>query len=358
MPTLLLIPFIATIIYLFLPQHILSRSGSRATWLIRGFVFCNGLAFWVGSDPLLSNFLNPALQLALRFFFLETCYVLAIAALHTIKRRRMPRIVIAAIIGFYSLWLISVLVLVQTPLPSFANTDATLQYTQPIFLVLRVAAAASTLFLLAELTRCLYRIWQDDRFLAGRLRFCFFTIGAALAFVNRFFVFAHIGAVIGASEWSVFLLAIEKNSNFAATLFFVLGCLPPGIMKRLARVVLYFDQQLAILELAMLRAALFDLTAPLPWPLPNWRTRLDQPAYVLYSSMIDILDRLMLLESLPAAATLRLDGVEVIHTPLAPDELLERLRQMARRHLLTQVSMRLRRLLNPFSRESITARAG
>ncbi len=358
MPTLLLIPFIATIIYLFLPQHILSRSGSRATWLIRGFVFFNGLAFWVGSDPLLSNFLNPALQLALRFFFLETCYVLAIAALHTIKRWRLPRIVIAAIIGFYSLWLISVLVLVQTPLPSFANTDATLEYTLPIFLLLRIAAATSTLFLLAELTRCLYRIWQDDQFLAGRLRFCFFTIGAALAFVNRFFVFAHIGAVIGASEWSVFFLAIEKNINFAATLFFVLGCLPPGIMKRLARIVLYLDQQRAILELAILRAALFHLTAPLPWPLPNWRTRLDQPAYVLYSLMIDVLDRLSLLESLPPSATIYLDVAEVIHAPLAPDELLERLRQMARRHLLTQVGMRLRRLFNPFTRESATARAG
>lgn len=358
MPTLLLIPFIATIIYLFLPQHLLSRSGSRATWLIRGFVFFNGLAFWVGSDPLLSNFLNPALQLALRFFFLETCYVLAIAALHTIKGWQMPRIVIAAIIGFYGIWLFIFLALAQTPLPSFANTDAALEYTLPNFLLLRIAAAASNLFLLAQVTRCLYRIWQDDQFLAGRLRFCFFTIGAALAFVNRFFVFAHIGAVMGAGEWSDSILAIEKNINFAATLFFILGCLPPGIMKRLARIVLYLDQQRAILELGELRAALFHLTAPLPWPLPNWRKRLDQPAYVLYSLMIDVLDRLLLLESLPRSGTFHLDGVEVIHTPLAPDELLERLRHMARRHWLKQWSMRLRRLLNPFSRESATARAG
>ncbi|OQY99612.1 MAG: hypothetical protein B6D41_00885 [Chloroflexi bacterium UTCFX4] len=358
MPILLLIPFIATIIYLFLPQHILSSSGSRATWFVRSFVFFNALAFWVGSDPLLGNFLNPVLQLALRVFFLETCYVFAIAALHTVKGWRMPRIVTAAIIGFYGIWLFVFLALVQTPLPSFANTDATLEYTLPAFILLRIAAATSTLFLLAELTRCLYRIWQGDQFLAGRLRFCFFTTGAALAFLNRFFVFAHIGAVIGSSEWSGVMLAIEKNLNFAATLFFVLGCLPPGIMKRFARVVLYLDQQRAILELALLRAALFHLTAPLPWPLPNWRTRLDQPAFVLYSSMIDVLDRLSLLESLPPSATIHLEGVEVIHTLLAPDELLERLRHMARRHWLKQCGIRLRRLLNPFARESTTARAG
>mgnify|MGYP000123686437 CR=1 FL=1 len=36
----------------------------------------------------------------------------------------------------------------------------------------------------------------------------------------------------------------------------------------------------------------------------------------------------------------------------------ERLRHMARRHWLRQWSMRLRRLLNPFSRESATVRAG
>lgn len=354
MPILLLVPFIATIIYLFLPQHILSRNGSRATWLIRGFVFFNGLAFWVGSDVWVSSILNPVWQLALRFFFLETCYLLALGALYTIKKWQMPRIVVVAVIGFYGLWLIGCLALFQTSLPTFANPDTSLTYTAPAFILLRVAAALSTFILLGELTRVLFRIWQGDKYLAGRLRFCFFTIGAALAFVNRWFVIAHIGAAVSVAEWGDFVLAVEKNLNFAATLFFIFGCLPPGIMKRLARIVLYFDQQRAILELGELRAALSHLTAPLPWPLPNWRTRLDQPAYVLYSSMIDVLDRLLLLESLPPSGTFHLDGVEVIHTPLAPDELLERLRQLARRHWLNQWNLRLRRLIQPFGGRSTT----
>ncbi len=354
MPTFLLILFIATILYLFLPQHILSRSGSRATWLIRGFVFFNGLAFWVGSDVWLSSILNPVWQLALRFFFLETCYVLALGALYTIKKWQMPRIVVAATIGFYGVWFVACLALLQTSLPTFANTDASLRYTAPDYILLRVAAALSTLILLGELTRVLYRIWQGDQFLAGRLRFCFFTIGAALAFVNRLFVIAHIGSVISAGNWGDLMLAIEKNLNFAATLFFVFGCLPPGIMKRLARIVLYLDQQLAILELAILRAALFHLTAPLPWPLPDWRTRLDQPAYVLYSSMIDVLDRLLLLESMPPSKTLELDGIEGIHDSLAPDELLERLRHMARRHCFKQLNVQLCRLIQPFAARSTT----
>lgn len=354
MPILLLIPFIATIIYLFLPQHILSNTGSRTTWLIRGFVFFNGLAFWIGNDPWVGGLVNPVWLLALRFFFLETCYVLALVALYTIKKWKMPRIVFSAIIGFYGIWLVTCLELSQTPLPSFVSADETLTYTAPAYLLLRVAAACSTLILLGELTRCLYRFWQDDKFLAGRLRFCFFTLGTGLAFVNRLFVFAHIGAVIGASDWSGLILAIEKNLNFAATFFFILGCLPPGIMKRLARIALYLDQQRAIIELAILRGALFHWTAPLPWPLPNWRTRLDQPAYVLYSSMIDVLDRLSLFESMPRSATFHLDGVEGIHEPLAPDELLERLRQMARRHLVNQLNVRLRQLIHPFAARSTT----
>ncbi|MCC7165435.1 MAG: hypothetical protein IT331_23260 [Anaerolineae bacterium] len=348
MPILLLIPFIAVILYFFLPHHILSRSGSRTTWLIRGFVFFNGLAYWVGSEPWLGTFMNPLWQLVLRFFFLEICYVLALAALYTIKGWQMPRIVAAAILAFYGIWIVVCLQLLQTSLPPFANVDATLYYTSPAFILLRVSAALSTVVLFLELTRCLVRLWKGDRFLAGRLRFGFLTFGTVLAFVNRLFVLVHIGTVLTASEWSALALTLEKNINLAATVFFLAGCLPPLIIERVARALIYLDQQRAILELAILRAALVHSTAPLPWPLPDWRTRLNQPAYVLYSSMIDVLDRLLLLESLPASATLHLDGVEAIHDPIAPDELLERLRQMARRLWFKQWTVRLRQLILPF----------
>lgn len=354
MPILLLIPFIAINIYFFLPHHILSRSGSRTTWLIRGFILFNFLAYWVGSEPWFGAFINPVWQLALRFLFLETCYVLALAALYTIKGWQMPQLVRVTIIGFYGISMLACSLLAEYPLPSFANVDATLHYTVTAFIMLRVAAALSTLVLFVELTRCLYRFWKGERFLAGRLRFGFLTMGTALALVNRLFVLVNIGAVLTASEWSDLSLMLEKDINLVATVFFLAGCLPPFLIQRLARVVVYLDQQRAIFELAILRAALIYSTAPLPWPLPDWRTRLDQPAYVLYSSMVDVLDRLLLLESLPTSETLYFEGVEAIHDPFAPDELLEHLRQMARRHWFKQWSMRLRRVIMPFTMNPTT----
>lgn len=350
MPDFLLIPFIATIVYFFLPHHILSRSSSRTTWLIRGFILLNGLAYWVGSEPWFGTITNPLWQVALRFFFLETCYLCALGTLYSVKGWKMPRWVGAALIGFYAVWLLSSLILLQSSLPRFANLDQALQYTAPAFLAMRLAAVFSTLILFTELVRCLYRFWVEERFFAGKLRFGFLAIGVLLAFVNRLFVLAHIIALFATPlDFSNSVLAIEKTINLVATVFFIAGCLPPFMMARLARVLVYLDQQRAILELAVLRSALVSSTAPLPWPLPNWPTRLKEPTYVLYSSMIDVLDRIWLLESLPSATNSTLEGIQSLRDPLAPNELLERLRQMARRIYLERWTVRLRRILSPFT---------
>lgn len=345
MPNVLLIPFIATIIYFFLPHHVLSRNSSRTTWLIRGFILLNGLAYWVANDPRLTTTVNPVWQVALRFFFLETCYLCALGALYSIKGWRMPHVVAAALVAFYLTWFISSLFLLQTSLPPFDSVDAALGYTTPAFLVMRLAAVFSTLILFAELWRRLLGFWNEECSVAGRLRFGFLAVGVFLAFVNRLFVFAFLGALFVAPiEVSNIALASAKTINNIATVFFIAGCLPPFVTGRLARGIVYLDQQRAILELAALRAALVHSTAPLPWPLPNWRTRLTEPTYVLYSSMIDVLDRLWLLESLPASSNSDLGGIQSLRDPLAPNELLERLRHMARGIFLKQSAARLRRL--------------
>lgn len=342
MPDLLLVVYIATIIYFFLPHHILSRNGSRVTWLIRGFILLNALAYWVQSDPRISTLVNPMWQWVLRFFLLETCYLCALGALYSVKGLRMPRVVGAALIAFYALWFITCLMLFQTSLPEFADTDAALGYTSPVFITMRLAAALSTLILFAELTHVLYRFSIEDRFLAGRLRFGFFALGTALAFVNRVFVLVHVVTLFTSpAEVSHTVLAVEKAINVIATVFFLGGCLPPFLMKWLARGLVYFDQQRAILELAVLRGALIHSTAPLPWSLPNWQSRLREPTYVLYSFMIDVLDRIWLLESLPSAAASNVVDIQLLRDPLAPDELLERLRQMARRRILKQFLVHL-----------------
>lgn len=342
MPPLLLIFFIAINIYFFLPHHILSRSGSRTTWLIRGFVFLNGLAFWVGSDVWLSTVINPVWQIALRFFLLETCYVFATGALNSAKNWQMPRYVAIAIFAFYSVWIVTGVLLLQTLLPTFQNIDSALTYTAPAFIVMRVAAALSTLVLFLELTRCFYRFWTGDQLLAGRLRFGFFALGTIFALANRLFVLAHIATLLVFSPQVIsFTLTLEKNINLVATAFFLFGCLPPIVMKGIARGLVYLDQQRAIVELALLRSALIHTTAPLPWPLPNWRTRLQEPTYVLYSSMIDVLDRLWLLESMPSKQNLKLDEIQSLHALLTPNELLDRLREIARRIWFRQLFERL-----------------
>lgn len=343
MPLLLLLFFIGTIIYFFLPHHILSRSGSKTTWLIRGFVLLNGLAFWLGSDAWLSTQINPLWQLTIRFFLLESCYVLALGALYSVKGWRLPRLVAVAVFAFYGVWLFAALLMLRTVLPPFANVDEPLNFMSPIFILLRFAAAFSTIILFAEFTRCFYRIWTSDQLLAGRLRFGLFGLGTLFALLNRLFVLAHIGTILFAPrEVSASVLAVEKTINLIATVFFLGGCLPPFIMERLAHAIVYLDQQRAILELSMLRGVLSHATAPLPWPLPDWRTRLKEPTYVLYSSMIDVLDRLWLLESLPSPNSPTLSDIKSIRDPLASNELLERLRDMARRVLLKRLAARLR----------------
>lgn len=348
MPLLLLLFFVGTIVYFFLPHHILSRSGSKTTWLIRGFVLLNGLAFWVGSDAWLSTKINPMWQLTIRFFLLESCYVLALGALYSTKEWRLPRAVAVAVFVFYGVWIVASLVLLQTELPPFTNVDEPLTFTTPVFIVLRIAAAVSTIVLFAELTRCLYRIWTSDQLLAGRLRFGFFALGTVFALLNRLFVLAHIATILTAPrEISDGALAAEKTINLVATVFFLAGCLPPFVMERLARAIIYLDQQRAILELSILRATLINTTAPLPWPLPEWRTRLKEPTYVLYSSMIDVLDRLWLLESMPSSKNPTLGDIKSIRDPLASSELLERLREMARRVWFRRLTSRLRALRSP-----------
>mgnify|MGYP000162021495 CR=1 FL=1 len=348
MPLLLLIFFIGTIVYFFLPHHILSRSGSRITWLIRGFILLNGLAFWVGSDAWLSTRLNPVWQLTIRFFLLELGYVLALGALYAAKGWRLPSIVAVAVFVFYSIWIMASLIMVQTTLPPFVNVDAPLNFKLPVFIILRITAALSTIVLFVELTRCFYRIWTGDQLLTGRLRFGLFGLGTTFALLNRLFVLAHIAMLLSAPrEVSDSVLALEKTINLVATVFFLGGCLPPFVMARLARGIVYLDQQRAILELAMLRAVLIHTTAPLPWPLPDWRTRLKEPTYVLYSSMIDVLDRLWLLESLPSSKNPTLSDIKSIRDPLASSELLERLRDMARRVWFKRLTARLHRILTP-----------
>lgn len=342
MPPLLLIFFVAIIIYFFLPHHVLSRSGSRTTWLIRGFVFLNALAFWVGSDTWLSTVINPMWQIALRLFLLETCYVFALGALYSVKGWKMPRFVGIAIFSFYGVWIITTLLLLQTKLPAFQDTDSALAYSALAFIVMRIAAALSTLVLFFEFTRCFYRFWTGDQLLAGRLRFGFFALGTIFAFVNRLFVLVYIATLFfGSAQANSIALALEKNINLVATVFFLCGCLPPFVMKGLARGLVYLDQQRAIVELALLRSALIHTTAPLPWPLPDWRTRLQEPTYVLYSSIIDVLDRLWLLESMPSQRNIKMDEFESLHDPLAPDELLIRLRHIARRIWFRQLFERL-----------------
>ncbi len=349
MPLLLLILFIATIVYFFLPHHILSRSGSRTTWLIRGFILLNGLAFWVGSDPWLSEKMNPLWQVSIRFFLLESCYVLALEALYSVKGWRLPRPVAVAVFVFYGIWIIASLVMLQTVLPPFSNVDEPLYFSVPIFIVLRFAAAFSTIILFVELTRCFYRIWTGDQLLAGRLRFGLFALGTLFALLNRLFVLGHIAMVLSAPrQVSDSVLAMEKTINLFATVFFLGGCLPPFVMERLARAIVYLDQQRAILELLMLRAALIQTTAPLPWPLPDWRTRLREPTYVLYSSMIDVLDRLWLLESLPSSKNPSLGDIKSIRDPLASSELLEHLRHIARRVWFKRLTAYLYDLLLSF----------
>lgn len=238
-------------------------------------------------------------------------------ALYSVKGWRLPRLVAVAVFAFYGVWLFASLAMRQTVLPPFANVDEPLNFMSPIFILLRFAAAFSTIILFAEFTRCFYRIWTSDQLLAGRLRFGLFGLGTLFALLNRLFVLAHIGTILFAPhEVSASVLAVEKTINLIATVFFLGGCLPPFIMERLAHAIVYLDQQRAILEAFRCCGQCSAMPLRLCWPYPIGALGKSQPMSCI-GSMIDVLDRLWLLDSMPSPNNPTLSDIKSIRDPVS-----------------------------------------
>lgn len=91
-------------------------------------------------------------------------------------------------------------------------------------------------------------------------------------------------------------LGVADVSISVCLVCFLLAASPLRWLQFVGRFRIYVAQLRTEWELERLRRRLTDFTAPVPWRSPSWHDRLLRPSYVLYCTLIDILDRWSLLQ--------------------------------------------------------------
>lgn len=320
--------YFALILYLLRPNVLHGQSG-RVIRLLRWFLILNAFGELIIKFGDLVLPLSATAALLVGRGLTLTGFFFAFLSLAEIAHTPAPRWLRYALLcpgaavglGLSTLWLDDIV-----PISTLA---AALEFARTAMILFEGVLFA--LFILL-----FYRLTKRETAALGKTRFGLFFIAAIWGEVVIVLYFVRL-----------FALSVEQNGLAASldniafwfdvlgTLALIAGLLPTRLLRGMIEVGAYLDNQLAILELRYLIAALEPYAPKFHWPIPIFFEELRAPYFVLYALMTRALDQIHFLgnrSDIPPWLQWR-DLAES-----EPDQLVGELRALARRCLRAQLA--------------------
>lgn len=143
-----------------------------------------------------------------------------------------------------------------------------------------------------------YRLTRRETALLGRTRFGLFLLAVIWGEVVIVLYFVGLFArYMGQTELAAFLDKIAFWFDLLNTIALITGLLPAPLLRRLIEGGVYFNNQIAILELRYLIAELDRYAPKFQWPTPTLSECLRDPHFALYGFMTRALDQIYFLRN-------------------------------------------------------------
>ncbi len=290
---LVALPFWALTFYLLRPSVLRQGEWRKPEGLLaRLFTSNAALALTLQADPVATR-LDAAvgirnLSWLLAYILGVTTTYCGFSAWTYLREKQLPRRAAALAMGT-----ILLLALAFAPLAALPEIPHTAAFDTPSQVWFRLILYLFMGLMAIEALRVFQQFLRQEKLPTGRLRIGL-LIGS-LYFALGFTLLRMVDGIALLLNWRPPLTA--PTWPFANVLIAVcilglaLAFAPLRWFRILARFVMYIEQQRTRRDLERLRRQMVHLTAPPPWPQPQWWERWFQPSYAIYCVLIDILDR-------------------------------------------------------------------
>lgn len=331
--------FWALTCYLWRPSEI--RKGGWKDHRVLGtrlFALCLAISFLFQVDPLGADFDAVMGVHNLSWVFGYVSSVIAIyagmVALANIRRINLPPLLPFATICVVACFGLLLLGLVTSPEElhdDFPTSLAALLFREALYSYLLIVS-----FFGFKMFRDLM---TNEKLATGQLRGFVMMFAFVVAFV--FCTLRWVVSLVAFFSPDLILsVPLLRGSNLILVLCImslIVGLAPAAWLRFPVRLLVYTEQQRTLYDLEYCRGRLVALTGKLPWIQPSYADRWFNPPFVMYCSLIDILDRRMLLKALLEDETFQATDMHyrvaslLEHMPDTDDwvELVKHVRQVA-----------------------------